>query len=731
VISHEFTGDGPFVVRLTVTDDDGNTATASQPLNYRPPSTLDVPICGDQDDGTVVLRCAEFTRTPGVELWRVAGNGSADVTFDWVYRNAGNHNQLSAFVVDDDDGTIDGTAPGEPDYAAKAVSRARTVFVNGSDASTPDTTLAFTGGERIAFYISTTTNETLALLGDPTGSMLFSLASANADGIAYSLAFDRPGGPTQFSFEDLLGGGDGDFDDVVFTAAGLTTTNVQLALAPAGGTVAVGDQTCVTGTVTDDDGQPVGAAAVDFAVTGANPASASRVTNADGRAELCYVGAAVGTDTITGAVNGITDTATRTWTAVVPTNRPPAATPGSVSTDRDTAVAVTLAGSDPDGDGLTFAVVGQPAHGSLSGSGASLTYTPAAGYVGADAFTFAASDGTLTSAPATVSIEVKAVNRPPTVTAQSMSTDRDVPVSVTLAGSDPDGDALTFAVVGQPAHGSLAGAGASLTYTPAAGYVGADAFTFAASDGRLTSAPATVSITVKAVAEPSTHQLLVSADAAHLFGVQALDGQTFRRGAPIYAFVGPKAKVSSIKKVTFWIDDPQRTGPAFSIENEPGFDLARTATLGSAYPLESSLFSLGTHTVTAKVETKQGTVLVLTATITVADADVHSLQVSTRVDRDGAVPLNGATLKASRYVFLGAEGDAIAGLDGVVFTLDGKTVRTETDVDYDLAGTTTFGKANALDTRKLSNGSHTVVATVHLDGDGVRVVYQATFTVAN
>jgi hypothetical protein len=240
-----------------------------------------------------------------------------------------------------------------------------------------------------------------------------------------------------------------------------------------------------------------------------------------------------------------------------------------------------------------------------------------------------------------------------------------------------------------------------------------------------------VSITVRAVTPPGTPQLLVSTDTARKVDVRPLDGQTFRNGVPIYAFVGPLSKNGEIKQVTFWIDDPQRKGPAFSVENLPAFDLARTADNGTAYPLESSLLSLGTHVVTAKVEPKNGPTVILTATITIADADVHSLRVSSRADRDGAVALDKATLSANRYVFLGPEGDAIAGLDHVAFAIDGKAVRTETDVDYDLAGTASGGKATAYDTRKLRDGTHTVVATVDLDGDGVRLTYKATFTVDN
>ena len=56
-------------------------------------------------------------------------------------------------------------------------------------------------------------------------------------------------------------------------------------------------------------------------------------------------------------------------------------------------------------------------------------------------------------------------------------------MAVMLKGTDPEGDPLTYAIVGQPAHGSLTGTGANRTYTPAAGYHGPDSFTFTVADG--------------------------------------------------------------------------------------------------------------------------------------------------------------------------------------------------------------------------------------------------------
>jgi hypothetical protein len=91
---------------------------------------------------------------------------------------------------------------------------------------------------------------------------------------------------------------------------------------------------------------------------------------------------------------------------VTAVNDPPVANPQSVTTPENTAVAITLTGSDPEGSPLSYAIGTGPAHGSLTGTPPSVTYTPSTGYLGPDSFTFTVNDGTATSAPATVSITV-------------------------------------------------------------------------------------------------------------------------------------------------------------------------------------------------------------------------------------------------------------------------------------------------------------------------------------
>ena len=81
-----------------------------------------------------------------------------------------------------------------------------------------------------------------------------------------------------------------------------------------------------------------------------------------------------------------------------------------------------------------------------------------------------------------MTVTVTPVNDPPVANGQSVSTIQSTPVNITLTGSDPDGGAVTFAVLGGPSNGTLTGTAPNLTYTPVLGYVGSDSFTFRTSD---------------------------------------------------------------------------------------------------------------------------------------------------------------------------------------------------------------------------------------------------------
>jgi|GEM_PF-2160055 len=89
-------------------------------------------------------------------------------------------------------------------------------------------------------------------------------------------------------------------------------------------------------------------------------------------------------------------------------------------------------------------------------------------------------------------------NTPPVADSRSVQVNEGVDKAITLTGSDADGDALTYLVVDQPQHGTLAGAAPNLIYSPDADYTGEDGFTFTVNDGQADSPVATISITIDA-----------------------------------------------------------------------------------------------------------------------------------------------------------------------------------------------------------------------------------------
>ena len=174
---------------------------------------------------------------------------------------------------------------------------------------------------------------------------------------------------------------------------------------------------------------------------------------------------------------------------------------GAKSLPAGGSASLTLSCSAP-GDPLTLAIVDPPAHGDLGtidqATGA-VTYTPDAGFSGSDEFTFHATSSSGTSAAATFTLDVTS---PPTCDAQSVAVVHNAATDITLHCNNPSALTQTLAIVGQPAHGTLSNftpvnsTSATVRYTPALGYAGADSFTFRSAGTLQTSNTATVSLTV-------------------------------------------------------------------------------------------------------------------------------------------------------------------------------------------------------------------------------------------
>ena len=194
------------------------------------------------------------------------------------------------------------------------------------------------------------------------------------------------------------------------------------------------------------------------------------------------------------------------WTATSgAVNEPPIAENSTITVSENSTASGQLQAQDPDSDSLTYAVVTNPAQGTLASfntNTGAFTYTPNANATGTDGFTFQANDGQATSNTATVSITITATNDPPTAENATITVSENSAANGQLQAQDPDGDSLTYTVVANPAQGTLASFNTNtgaFTYTPNANATGTDSFTFQVSDGQATSNTATVSITISPV----------------------------------------------------------------------------------------------------------------------------------------------------------------------------------------------------------------------------------------
>ena len=160
---------------------------------------------------------------------------------------------------------------------------------------------------------------------------------------------------------------------------------------------------------------------------------------------------------------------------VTDVNDEPVSNPSNSITNEDTAIAITLGGTDIDGAVASFNISRVPNEGTLY-TDATLTtaITPSSNYTatngaltlhflpitdwhGTTSFEFSAVDNEnlSDSSAETAVILVNAVNDEPVTTTTTNNTPEDTPVDITLSGSDVDGTVDFFQIVTTPANGTL------------------------------------------------------------------------------------------------------------------------------------------------------------------------------------------------------------------------------------------------------------------------------------
>jgi outer membrane protein OmpA-like peptidoglycan-associated protein len=153
--------------------------------------------------------------------------------------------------------------------------------------------------------------------------------------------------------------------------------------------------------------------------------------------------------------------------------------------------------SDPDGDPLTIVSVSVPAHGTAAIAAGRISYTPAAGYTGADTFTYTIADPKGLTSSATVTITVTGINHPPIAQPDFAVAKFNTPVAIAVLAndSDPDGDPLTITSFTQAAFGTVTrGPNNTLVYISNKNFIGTDGFQYTISDGRGGIASTTVTV---------------------------------------------------------------------------------------------------------------------------------------------------------------------------------------------------------------------------------------------
>ncbi|MEA2874671.1 MAG: large repetitive protein, partial [Hyphomicrobiales bacterium] len=325
--------------------------------------------------------------------------------------------------------------------------------------------------------------------------------------------------------------------------------------------------------------------------------------------------------------------------SVANTNDAPVGTAATFTINEDTPLAGSVAGTDVDGDGLTFSLVaGSATNGvaTVSPTGA-FTFTPAANFSGDATFQFRANDGTVNSAAQTVTIHVTAVNDAPAAAGAgntaSGNEDNTIIGSVP-AGSDVDDATLTYELVTGPntaTEGTLTfNTDGTFSFAPILNFNGAVAFTYRVVDPHgAHSDPQNFTITVLAqndnpvaVADVAPQAVIAGTslvvDAAH--GVLANDTDVD----------GGTLSVSAMTGAT-------DNGTTFTVVGDHGTVVVNKATGAYTYTaLPATPPDYGTDSFSYTVSDGQGSTATSTLTVEVTEQGYRTLD-GTSLDGSGNI----------------------------------------------------------------------------------------------
>ena len=119
------------------------------------------------------------------------------------------------------------------------------------------------------------------------------------------------------------------------------------------------------------------------------------------------------------------------------------------------------------------------------------------------------------SNPKTVADMITVSTAAPTPTTETSQTvQEDGSTTISLTATDPNGQAVTFAITTDPTNGTATLSGTEITYTPNANFYGTDSFDYTASNGTYTSDPVTITITVEGEddGDPTTNDVSATTD---------------------------------------------------------------------------------------------------------------------------------------------------------------------------------------------------------------------------